>query len=47
MALVMLSTFILFNLLAGVNNIIEAFTDYQDHYRFRIPIGNLLVCINR
>ncbi|KAH7725468.1 G-protein coupled receptor [Aphelenchoides avenae] len=48
MALVMLSTFILFNFLAGVNNIIEAFFyEVHDQYRFRIPIGNLLVCINR
>uniref|UniRef100_A0AC34F788 G-protein coupled receptors family 1 profile domain-containing protein n=1 Tax=Panagrolaimus sp. ES5 TaxID=591445 RepID=A0AC34F788_9BILA len=46
MALVMLSTFIMFNLLAGINNIIEAFTDYPSTYRFRIPIGNLLVCVN-
>uniref|UniRef100_A0A1I7YWH4 G_PROTEIN_RECEP_F1_2 domain-containing protein n=1 Tax=Steinernema glaseri TaxID=37863 RepID=A0A1I7YWH4_9BILA len=46
MALVMLSTFILFNLLAGLNNVIEAFTEYHQYYRFRIPIGNLLVCVN-
>ncbi|TMS37376.1 hypothetical protein L596_004319 [Steinernema carpocapsae] len=46
MALVMLSTFIVFNLLAGLNNVIEAFTEYHQYYRFRIPIGNLLVCVN-
>uniref|UniRef100_A0AC34RQ89 G-protein coupled receptors family 1 profile domain-containing protein n=1 Tax=Panagrolaimus sp. JU765 TaxID=591449 RepID=A0AC34RQ89_9BILA len=46
MALVMLTTFILFNLLAGINNVIEAFTDYSTNYRFRIPIGNLLICVN-
>uniref|UniRef100_A0A914PIY2 G-protein coupled receptors family 1 profile domain-containing protein n=1 Tax=Panagrolaimus davidi TaxID=227884 RepID=A0A914PIY2_9BILA len=47
MALVMLSTFIMFNLLAGVNNIIEAFSpEHPANYRFRIPIGNLLVCVN-
>ncbi|KAK0397801.1 hypothetical protein QR680_002275 [Steinernema hermaphroditum] len=46
MALVMLSTFIVFNLLAGLNNVIEAFTVYHQYYRFRIPIGNLLVCVN-
>uniref|UniRef100_A0A7E4WBP2 G_PROTEIN_RECEP_F1_2 domain-containing protein n=2 Tax=Panagrellus redivivus TaxID=6233 RepID=A0A7E4WBP2_PANRE len=46
MALVILSTFILFNLLAGINNIIEAFYDSPSFYRFRIPIGNLLVCVN-
>ncbi|KAI6221944.1 G-PROTEIN-RECEP-F1-2 domain-containing protein [Aphelenchoides fujianensis] len=46
MALVMLSTFILCNLLAGVNNVIEAFTSYHSVYRLRIPIGNLLVCVN-
>lgn len=49
MALVMLVTFILFNMLAGVNNIVEAFLPDQDDefFRQRIPIGNLLVCINR
>lgn len=48
MALVMLSTFIVFNLLAGVNNIMEAFFPSYEHvYRERIPVGNLLVCINR
>uniref|UniRef100_A0A914BV59 G-protein coupled receptors family 1 profile domain-containing protein n=1 Tax=Acrobeloides nanus TaxID=290746 RepID=A0A914BV59_9BILA len=46
MALVMLSTFIVFNLLAGINNVVEAFTDQSHQYRFRIPIGNLLVCFN-
>ncbi|CAD5219850.1 unnamed protein product [Bursaphelenchus okinawaensis] len=47
MALVMLTTFILFNMLAGVNNIVEAFfKEYEDYYRERIAIGNLLVCIN-
>ena len=47
MALVMLSTFIAFNLLAGLNNVIEAFTVYTEYKNFRIPLGNLLVCVNR
>ncbi|KAI6175341.1 G-PROTEIN-RECEP-F1-2 domain-containing protein [Aphelenchoides bicaudatus] len=46
MALVMLSTFIVFNLLAGLNNVIEAFAVYSGYKEFRIPLGNLLVCVN-
>lgn len=48
MAIAMILTFILCNLTAGVNQIIEAFfEEYAGIFRLRIPIGNLLVCVNR
>lgn len=47
MSIAMISTFIIFNLLAGINHVIEAFTIYTDYREFRIPLGNLLVCVNR
>lgn len=48
MAIAMILTFILCNLMAGINQIIEAFfEDYVSFFRLRLPIGNLLVCVNR
>ncbi|KAI6206742.1 BMA-FRPR-8, isoform c [Aphelenchoides besseyi] len=46
MALVMISTFIVCQLLAGVNHVLEAFHYFPNYYRLRIPIGNLMVCVN-
>uniref|UniRef100_A0A915CGL2 G-protein coupled receptors family 1 profile domain-containing protein n=1 Tax=Parascaris univalens TaxID=6257 RepID=A0A915CGL2_PARUN len=47
MAIAMILTFILCNLMAGINQIIEAFfEDYVSFFRLRLPIGNLLVCVN-
>ncbi|KAI6180903.1 G-PROTEIN-RECEP-F1-2 domain-containing protein [Aphelenchoides besseyi] len=46
MALVMISTFIVCQLLAGVNHVLEAFDYFPNYYRLRIPIGNLMVCVN-
>ncbi|VDK27489.1 unnamed protein product [Gongylonema pulchrum] len=48
MAFAMILTFIICNLMAGINQIIEAFfAEYSNLFRLRIPIGNLLVCVNR
>lgn len=48
MAFVMILTFITCNLMAGINHIIEAFfSEYSHFFRLRLPIGNLLVCVNR
>lgn len=48
MAFAMILTFIICNFMAGINQIIEAFfADYSHLFRLRIPIGNLLVCVNR
>lgn len=47
MAIVTIVTFVLFNWLAGVNNVIEAFDLDVSGNAYRIPIGNLLVCLNR
>ncbi|VDM92558.1 unnamed protein product [Litomosoides sigmodontis] len=47
MAFVMILTFITCNLMAGINHIIEAFfSEYSHFFRLRLPIGNLLVCVN-
>ncbi|OZC08160.1 hypothetical protein X798_04853 [Onchocerca flexuosa] len=47
MAFVMILTFIACNLMAGINQIIEAFfAEYSQFFRLRLPIGNLLVCVN-
>ncbi|KAF7635451.1 hypothetical protein Mgra_00005129 [Meloidogyne graminicola] len=47
MAVVTISAFITFNLLAGLNHVIEAFNLMQDDgQNLRIPIGNFLVCLN-
>lgn len=47
MALAMILTFIVCNLMAGINQIIEAFfAEYSHIFRLRLPIGNLLVCVN-
>uniref|UniRef100_A0A1I7V5C7 G_PROTEIN_RECEP_F1_2 domain-containing protein n=1 Tax=Loa loa TaxID=7209 RepID=A0A1I7V5C7_LOALO len=47
MAFVMILTFIACNLMAGINHIIEAFfAEYSQFFRLRLPIGNLLVCVN-
>lgn len=48
MAFVMILAFIGCNLMAGINHIIEAFfAEYSQLFRLRLPIGNLLVCVNR
>uniref|UniRef100_A0A0N5D5P7 G_PROTEIN_RECEP_F1_2 domain-containing protein n=1 Tax=Thelazia callipaeda TaxID=103827 RepID=A0A0N5D5P7_THECL len=48
MAFVMISMFIICNLIAGINHIIEAFfVEYSQFFRLRLPVGNLLVCVNR
>ncbi|VDM49080.1 unnamed protein product [Toxocara canis] len=47
MAIAMILTFILCNLMAGINQIIEAFfEEYVSYFRLRLSIGNLLVCVN-
>ncbi|CAG9530431.1 unnamed protein product [Cercopithifilaria johnstoni] len=47
MAFVMILTFIVCNLLAGINQIIEAFfAEYSHFFRLRLPIANVLVCVN-
>uniref|UniRef100_A0A915PHH2 G-protein coupled receptors family 1 profile domain-containing protein n=1 Tax=Setaria digitata TaxID=48799 RepID=A0A915PHH2_9BILA len=47
MAFAMILTFIACNLMAGINQIIEAFfAEYSHIFRLRLPIGNLLVCVN-
>uniref|UniRef100_A0A1I8END0 G_PROTEIN_RECEP_F1_2 domain-containing protein n=2 Tax=Wuchereria bancrofti TaxID=6293 RepID=A0A1I8END0_WUCBA len=47
MAFVMILTFIACNLMAGINHIIEAFfAEYSQFFRLRLPIANLLVCVN-
>uniref|UniRef100_A0A915DN68 G-protein coupled receptors family 1 profile domain-containing protein n=1 Tax=Ditylenchus dipsaci TaxID=166011 RepID=A0A915DN68_9BILA len=46
MATVTIVAFVMFNWLAGMNNVIEAFDMDVPGNAYRIPIGNLLVCLN-
>ncbi|KAI1707835.1 7 transmembrane receptor (rhodopsin family) domain-containing protein [Ditylenchus destructor] len=46
MATVTIVAFVMFNWLAGMNNVIEAFDMNVPGNAYRIPIGNLLVCLN-
>lgn len=46
-AVVTIVTFVLFNCLAGINNVIEAFDLHVLGNAYSIAIGNLLVCLNR
>uniref|UniRef100_A0A914CU50 G-protein coupled receptors family 1 profile domain-containing protein n=1 Tax=Acrobeloides nanus TaxID=290746 RepID=A0A914CU50_9BILA len=46
MATVTIVAFILLNSLSGINNVIEGFDLDVPGHRYRIPLGNLLVCVN-
>lgn len=47
MATVTIVAFILFNSLAGVNNVMESFNWKSSGNQHHITVGNLLVCLNR